>query len=113
MMGIEGLGFDEIEGSALVRGGLYRRYQEGAERGRSELAQLLRGAGDRDTGPSWGRANWPPVETDALTAALDPTQMQPAPKPARGGAPAQAAAPRRRRAGPKAVRRRWAIRSAR
>ena len=25
--------------------------------------------------PSWARANWPPTETDALTAALDPTQM--------------------------------------
>ena len=28
-----------------------------------------------ETGPSWARANWPPLETDDLTAALDPTQM--------------------------------------
>jgi 2-oxoglutarate dehydrogenase E1 component len=28
-----------------------------------------------ETGPSWQRANWPLSETDALTAALDPTQM--------------------------------------
>ncbi len=27
------------------------------------------------SGPSWARPNWPPVDTDELTAALDPTQM--------------------------------------
>ena len=26
-------------------------------------------------GPSWERPNWPLSDTDALTAALDPTQM--------------------------------------
>ena len=30
---------------------------------------------EHDAGPSWARANWPPLDTDALTAALDPTQM--------------------------------------
>jgi 2-oxoglutarate dehydrogenase E1 component len=30
---------------------------------------------DHEAGPSWARPNWPPVDTDALTAALDPTQM--------------------------------------
>ena len=25
--------------------------------------------------PSWARPNWPPLDTDELTAALDPTQM--------------------------------------
>ena len=25
--------------------------------------------------PSWARPNWPPFDTDELTAALDPTQM--------------------------------------
>ncbi len=30
---------------------------------------------ESEQGPSWARANWPPTETDALTAALDPTQM--------------------------------------
>ncbi|MEQ1547871.1 MAG: 2-oxoglutarate dehydrogenase E1 component [Chakrabartia sp.] len=28
-----------------------------------------------EQGPSWARSNWPPLDTDALTAALDPTQM--------------------------------------
>ena len=28
-----------------------------------------------EQGPSWARSNWPPSDTDDLTAALDPTQM--------------------------------------
>jgi 2-oxoglutarate dehydrogenase E1 component len=28
-----------------------------------------------EQGPSWAKPNWPPMETDGLTAALDPTQM--------------------------------------
>jgi 2-oxoglutarate dehydrogenase E1 component len=44
------------------------------------------------SGPSWGNAAWPLKTTDDLTAALDPTQMEPAPKPAKGGAPAAAPA---------------------
>jgi len=43
--------------------------------------------------PSWARAGWPLAETDERTAALDPTQMAPAPKPDRGAKPAPAAAP--------------------
>ncbi len=43
-------------------------------------------------GPSWESARWPLTTTDDLTAALDPTQMEPAPKPAKGGKPAPAAA---------------------
>ncbi|RZM19904.1 MAG: 2-oxoglutarate dehydrogenase E1 component, partial [Sphingomonas sp.] len=44
-------------------------------------------------GPSWESARWPLTTTDDLTAALDPTQMEPAPKPAKGGGkPAPAAA---------------------
>ena len=30
---------------------------------------------ESEQGPSWARPNWPPHDTDALTAALDPTQM--------------------------------------
>ncbi|MDX3908640.1 MAG: 2-oxoglutarate dehydrogenase E1 component [Sphingobium sp.] len=33
------------------------------------------GAGEVEQGPSWAKPNWPPTDTDALTAALDPTQM--------------------------------------
>jgi len=29
-----------------------------------------------EQGPSWAKPNWPPSDTDALTAALDPTQME-------------------------------------
>ena len=40
-------------------------------------------------GPSWAPKNWPPVDGDDLTAALDPQQMQVAVKAAaaKGGAP--------------------------
>ena len=40
-------------------------------------------------GPSWTPKNWPPVDSDDLTAALDPQQMQVAVKAAaaKGGAP--------------------------
>ncbi len=30
---------------------------------------------EHEAGPSWARPNWPPVASDDLTAALDPTQM--------------------------------------
>ncbi len=30
---------------------------------------------EHDAGPSWARPNWPPMDGDDLTAALDPTQM--------------------------------------
>ncbi|CAN5168484.1 2-oxoglutarate dehydrogenase E1 component [soil metagenome] len=30
---------------------------------------------EHEAGPSWARPNWPPVSSDDLTAALDPTQM--------------------------------------
>jgi 2-oxoglutarate dehydrogenase E1 component len=30
---------------------------------------------EHEAGPSWARPGWPPVATDDLTAALDPTQM--------------------------------------
>ena len=46
--------------------------------------------------PELDQRDWPLTTTDDLTAALDPTQMEPAPKPAKGGgkpAPAAGAAP--------------------
>ncbi|KEQ55267.1 2-oxoglutarate dehydrogenase E1 component [Sphingobium chlorophenolicum] len=39
-------------------------------------------ADDAERGPSWARTNWPPIDTDDLTGALDPTQMQVAVKAA-------------------------------
>ncbi len=86
-MGFEGMNFDELEGvSPSFAEALYRQYK-------ADPASVE--AGWRDTfaalettvsGPSWAKPNWPPAETDALTAGLDPTQMAPAPKPAKPGA---------------------------
>ncbi|MBA4771477.1 MAG: 2-oxoglutarate dehydrogenase E1 component [Sphingomonas sp.] len=46
------------------------------------------------SGPSWQAANWPTRDTDDLTAALDPSQMQPAAKAPRAEAkPVAATAP--------------------
>jgi 2-oxoglutarate dehydrogenase E1 component len=47
------------------------------------------GSSETETGPSWQRANWPLNDTDALTAGMDPTQMQVAVKAAaaKAGAP--------------------------
>ncbi|MCU0729530.1 MAG: 2-oxoglutarate dehydrogenase E1 component, partial [Sphingopyxis sp.] len=44
---------------------------------------------EQQPGPSWQHANWPPLDSDNLTAALDPTQMQVAVKAAaaKAGAP--------------------------
>ncbi|MEH3107331.1 MAG: 2-oxoglutarate dehydrogenase E1 component [Sphingomonas fennica] len=93
-MGFEGMEFDELEGvSPTFAEALYRRYQAdptSVEEGWRTYFQSLENA---VSGPSWQRANWPLADTDALTAGLDPTQMEPAPKPAKGGAkPAPAAA---------------------
>jgi len=91
-MGIEGLGFDELEGvSPSFAEALYRRYRadpQSVEQGWRDYFQSLEAT---VSGPSWARANWPLSDTDALTAGLDPTQMEPAPKPAKGGKPAPAA----------------------
>ena len=58
------------------------------------MARLVRGAGERPSGPSWANPALAADDTDDLTAALDPTQMEPAAKPAKGGAaPAAAAKP--------------------
>ncbi|WP_066800279.1 2-oxoglutarate dehydrogenase E1 component [Sphingomonas soli] len=92
-MGYEGLDFDDIAGGvspAFVET-LYKRYK--ADPGSIEAGwrTWFEGLENTAQGPSWKQANWPLTETDALTAALDPTQMEPAPKPAKGGAPAPAA----------------------
>jgi 2-oxoglutarate dehydrogenase E1 component len=39
-----------------------------------EWQQWLEGLERTAAGPSWARPNWPPSETDALTAGFDPTQ---------------------------------------
>ncbi|RVT43377.1 2-oxoglutarate dehydrogenase E1 component [Sphingobium algorifonticola] len=47
-----------------------------------EGQDVFAGVGEIEQGPSWARSNWPPVDTDDLTGALDPTQMQVAVKAA-------------------------------
>ncbi|WP_420136537.1 2-oxoglutarate dehydrogenase E1 component [Sphingomonas sp.] len=95
-MGIEGIGFDELEGvSPSFAEALYRRYRADPQSVEQDWRDYFAALESTVSGPSWARANWPLSDTDALTAGLDPTQMEPAPKPAKGGkpAPAPAAAP--------------------
>ena len=68
----------------------FRSQPDAVEPGWREFFEGLEGSAQ---GPSWGRAGWPLKTTDDLTAALDPTQMEAAAKPAKGGAPAAKAAP--------------------
>lgn len=71
---------------------LYARFQadpNSVEAGWRGFFDELEGSATR---PTWGNAAWPLTTTDDLTAALDPTQMEPAPKPAAKGAATAAAA---------------------
>ncbi|MCW3847222.1 2-oxoglutarate dehydrogenase E1 component [Sphingomonas sp. LB-2] len=94
-MGYEGLDFEQIAGG--VSPGfvetLYRNYKSNPASVEEGWRNWFDGLESAVSGPSWAQPNWPPKETDALTAALDPTQMEPAPKPAKASAPAPAAAP--------------------
>ncbi|MHA6724098.1 2-oxoglutarate dehydrogenase E1 component [Sphingomonas sp. RS2018] len=95
-MGYEGQDFSDIAGgvSPAFVDTLYAKFKRdpgGLEPGWRAFFEGLEGTA---TGPSWAKPNWPLSETDSLTAGLDPTQMEPAPKPAKGsGKPALAAAP--------------------
>lgn len=93
-MGAEGLDFADIAGGvspAFVET-LYAKWKADPASVEAGWREWFDGLEGSVSGPSWERPNWPPTETDALTAALDPTQMEPAPKPAKPGAPAPAAA---------------------
>ena len=95
-MGFEGQDFSEIAAgvSPAFIETLYRRYQADPASVEAGWRGWFEGLEGAVTSPSWARENWPPAQTDPLTAALDPTQMEPAAKPAKGGAkPAVAAAP--------------------
>jgi len=96
IMGYEGLDFDQIAGG--VSPGfvetLYRKYKSDPASVEEGWRSWFDGLESTVSGPSWAQPNWPPRETDALTAALDPTQMEPAPRPGKpaAAAPAPAAA---------------------
>lgn len=98
-MGYEGQDFADIAGGVSPQfvDAMYARFKSDPASVESGWRAFFEGLETAVTGPSWARTNWPLTDTDALTAALDPTQMEPAPKPARGGkaeaAPAKAPAP--------------------
>ena len=87
-MGYEGQDFSDIAGgvSQAFVDTLYTRYKGDPSSVEPEWRAFFDGLEGAATGPSWAKKNWPLTETDALTAGLDPTQMEPAPKPARSGA---------------------------
>ncbi|WP_082467084.1 2-oxoglutarate dehydrogenase E1 component [Sphingomonas sp. Leaf25] len=94
-MGYEGQDFDIAAGvSPAFVETLYGRYRENPSSVDAGWRQWFDGLEGATQHPSWQSKRWPLTDTDALTAALDPTQMEPAPKPAKGGGePAPAAAP--------------------
>jgi len=92
-MGYEGLDFSDIAAGvspAFVEA-LYRKFKESPESVEPSWRGWFEGLENGPSTASWANPSWPLASTDDLTAALDPTQMEPAPKPARGGAPAAAA----------------------
>ena len=94
VMGYEGQDFSDIAGGVSPQfiEALYARYQASPDDIEPQWRGLFEGL-DGASGPSWASKTWPLTSTDDLTAALDPTQMEPAAKPAKGGKPAPAAAP--------------------
>jgi len=93
-MGYEGQDFADIAGgvSPAFIETLYARFKESPESVEPAWRSWFEGLEGSAQGPSWEQPNWPLTSTDDLTAALDPTQMEPAPKPAKGGKPAVAPA---------------------
>ncbi|WP_174297150.1 2-oxoglutarate dehydrogenase E1 component [Sphingomonas bacterium] len=94
-MGYEGQDFGDIAGgvSPAFVDALYARYQASPDSVEPQWRGLFEGL-EGPSRPSWTNAAWPPTTTDDLTAALDPTQMEPAAKPSKPGAkPAPVAAP--------------------
>jgi len=88
-MGYEGQDFSEIAGGvspAFVEA-MYRRFRESPDSVEPSWRGWFEGLESGPATASWANPAWPPAATDDLTAALDPTQMEPAPKPAKGGAP--------------------------
>jgi len=94
-MGFDGSELDGLEGvSPSFVEALYRRYAADPASVEPSWQGFFAGLERSASGPSWGRTNWPLAMEDDLTAGLDPTQMQFAPKPAKGkpAAPAPTAA---------------------
>jgi 2-oxoglutarate dehydrogenase E1 component len=86
-MGFEGQDFGDIAAgvSPAFIDTLYARYKTAPDSVEPAWRGLFEGLDGAAQTPSWERGNWPLTSTDDLTAALDPTQMEPAPKPGAGG----------------------------
>ncbi len=98
-MGVEGLGFEGLEGvSPSFVEALYRQYLGDPGSVDESWRRYFEGLVAAIVSPSWARAGWPPSDGGPLTEALDPTQMEPASKaprkdPAPVVAPAAPSAP--------------------
>ena len=93
-MGYESQDFADVAGSvspAFIET-LYERFKTAPDSVEPSWRSWFEGLEGASEGASWQQRNWPLSSTDDLTTALDPTQMEPAPKPAKGGAPAPAVA---------------------
>ncbi|RSU54626.1 2-oxoglutarate dehydrogenase E1 component [Sphingomonas sp. S-NIH.Pt15_0812] len=93
-MGYEGQDFSDVASgvSPAFIEALYAKYQASPSEVEPGWRAFFEGLEAGPSQPSWQSSRWPLTTTDDLTAGLDPTQMEPAPKPARGGKPAPAAA---------------------
>ena len=86
-------GVDMLEGvSPAYLQSLYARYSSDPSSVEPQWQRWFEGASEMVSGPSWQRSNWPPSDTDALTAGLDPTQAA-IDKPANGKAATAPTAP--------------------
>jgi len=92
-MGYEGQDFEALAGSVSPAfiDSLYARYQAAPDSVEPAWRGFFEGLESAASGPSWQAKNWPATDTDDLTAALDPSQMVPAPKPTKGDAKPAAA----------------------
>jgi 2-oxoglutarate dehydrogenase E1 component len=94
-MTLEGQDFSEIAGqvSPAFIDTLYARFKESPDSVEPSWRAMFEGLEGVAQGPSWTNPRWPATDTDALTAALDPTQMGVAPPPAKEAKAATPAAP--------------------
>jgi 2-oxoglutarate dehydrogenase E1 component len=95
MMGYEGRDFSDIAGgvSPAFVDTLYARFKNDPASIEAGWRQFFDGLEGTVQAPSWASKSWPPADTDALTAALDPTQMEVPPAPAKGKPSAATATP--------------------
>ena len=94
-MGCEGHDFSDIAGgvSPAFVDTLYAKFKASPDSVEPGWRGFFEGLEGAVSGPSWASKTWPLSSTDDLTAGLDPTQMEPAPKPQKGkAAPVPAAA---------------------